>query len=304
MENLTQLMDYIQDNMPNSTDKLTIARYVYIELGKYFCFDPMYIVGNNEARNKIYGSISMTESYFDEMISEKLCICKSLAYIYEYIMRTFGINVLSILDGEDEVHVNNILYLNNKNTFLLNLQGDLQYIQTGSRTLAFGKKKEELYSTLNADTISNIDYLIGYTKAKGEYNNFVKNFDISILQGLNLAEQIAIIFNHLYATHDFTNVGIVECQKYLNFIFLNLLGNNAKNMHYAYCYHPNNKEAKYVFIISAKCSKCDCIYFLKDKKYVQISNQQVKSMLIQNLKIRFGSIYMENKVVKETTKFL
>jgi hypothetical protein len=114
-----------------------IIRYVYIDFGKKMNFDLRYTFGNKKTRNIIYERI-ISESETEKILQDRISICKGMSILLQNILNEFGINCRTEkLKGG--VHMYNVVTLKNGREYELDLEEDLQYIQSGSKTKYFGK---------------------------------------------------------------------------------------------------------------------------------------------------------------------
>lgn len=146
---MNKLEEYIQElkseiSRRNLKDEIEIIRYVYIDLGRKLDFDMEYTLGNNATKNRIYNSCDFNDDKFCEILETHTAICKSISYLLERILgREFGIDIRTEIESEKYIstgrHVYNSVRLKSGETFVLDLEEDLEYIQTGAKTRNFGK---------------------------------------------------------------------------------------------------------------------------------------------------------------------
>ena len=75
-------------------------RYVYWDLGSKFAFDLDFSFGNSKTRKQIYDH-SRSEDDLNRCLENNTAICKSIAYIFSYVMKELGVNIESVIDEED-----------------------------------------------------------------------------------------------------------------------------------------------------------------------------------------------------------
>ena len=87
----------------SSIEKL---RYIYWDLGSKFAFDLDFSFGNSKTRKQIYDH-SRSEDDLNRCLENNTAICKSIAYIFSYVMKELGVNIESVIDEEDfrNVHI-------------------------------------------------------------------------------------------------------------------------------------------------------------------------------------------------------
>ena len=174
------MIDYnkLLKSIPKGLNQIEIARFLYIELGKYFIYDPDIIETQDiEMRKKI------ANRGIDEIINNKV-VCISLSKIYTELLRRCGINAETIYipadpnDPRDIGHTFTQIDIGGKKGSL-ELIRDLTNIKVGFKTEYFlpeiteEKRKEaeekgmleriETILTLKSESLREIDDKIGYT---------------------------------------------------------------------------------------------------------------------------------------------
>ena len=76
----------------SSMEKL---RYIYWDLGSKFAFDLDFSFGNSKTRKQIYDH-SRSEDDLNRCLENNTAICKSIAYIFSYVMKELGVNELKL----------------------------------------------------------------------------------------------------------------------------------------------------------------------------------------------------------------
>ena len=74
-------------------------RYIYWDLGSKFAFDLDFSFGNSKTRKQIYDH-SRSEDDLNRCLENNTAICKSIAYIFSYVMKELGVNIESVIDEE------------------------------------------------------------------------------------------------------------------------------------------------------------------------------------------------------------
>ena len=177
-------------------DELSFIRKIYIEIGKNKTFDVRYYFGNTATQKQIY-RLAKKRTGVEDRIDDREIICYSLARQCEYLFKKLGYNCTVTHEPKELEHVFNILTLKNGDRIKLDLQSDLEFIQTGRRTRHFGTADDEyiLLNEVSADAIAHTDRNIGYTNENGEYTDELINSVISNLSDLPLAERVTSFIN-------------------------------------------------------------------------------------------------------------
>ncbi len=170
--------DKLLNSIPKGLNQIEVARFLYIELGRYFIYDPDAVSAQDiETRKKIaYRGI-------DEIKNNKV-VCISLARIYTELLRRRGINAETVYIPADPNAPNDIGHAYTKieidgKVGSLSLVNDLTNIKVGLKTEHFlteltEEKIEEIKEkglldkidsllTLSGSELREIDNKIGYT---------------------------------------------------------------------------------------------------------------------------------------------
>lgn len=172
-------------------DELSFIRKIYIEIGKNKTFDVRYYFGNTATQKQIY-RLAKKGTGVEDRLEDREIICYSLARQCEYIFKKLGYNCTVTHEPKELEHVFNILTLKNGDRIKLDLQADLEFIQTGRRTRHFGTTDDEyvLLTEVPTEEVERADRNIGYTSETGEYTDEVISSIIADLSGLPLKDKV------------------------------------------------------------------------------------------------------------------
>lgn len=169
---LSEYIEQAKEKMQRYSD-IEKIREVYIELGEMFQFDINFSFGNSKERMKIYSRGTSMEN-LEENMETKTVICKSLAYLFEYIMRKLGVNMTTVVadDGRRCKHVFNVLETEQNKKYKFDLQEDMRFIKARMRTRNFGVAMQEGCEDLvSRQELSKIDKKIGYISEERYYTD-------------------------------------------------------------------------------------------------------------------------------------
>ena len=282
-----ELKQQIKDK--NLTEELEIIKYVYIDLGKKLSFDPNFIpFGNSKAKQNIYKYHCTNITDLEECLNTKTAICKSLSIILEYILKQFDINIKTVTDPKDDrscPHVFNFVVLKDQRKFCIDLQEDLNNIQTHSFTNNFGL--ESIYNTnleITRKEQEIIDKKIGYITEDNYYSD-----------------------DYLYLMHSIAD-GIEDFSDKVDFILENIDISNTIEMGYTdrQWHHKKileefftSKEFDY-FTDTGKIKMIDCYKKTDDnnKKYINcivVMNGNESTIYVYNVnESQYRKISLEN----------
>lgn len=278
-------------------------KYIYIDLGKRFSFDPDYALGNSKMRNKIYRNIYKDKNKINEHFVSGIIICKSLCYICEYIFNNLGFNTSSILDIGDGKHTYNSIVVYDR-VYFFDLQLDLKYINANFRTRYFLYTLAEDY-TINDDIT--IDYSIGYLNKGQSHEAIIDSILTKVSYNSSLEYILETLFNNILI--HFNINGYIERNKLTIEFVSKCLNNTIYKNKFAFCHCYNTLKNEYVNIISIKSSNTKVFIFIfdnKEKEYVNITEDELIFLLKSVLKIRLGGIFTSKMIVttKNITKYI
>ena len=171
-------MDYDKflEKMPDNLTQIEKARWIYIQLGRFFSYDERYILTENEdERKKIFDKTP------EEITGDK-AVCTSISRIYEKLLKKVGIaNVKTIVVPDERGgHGYNELEIDGKK-YCVDLIHELVNIKGGLKTKEFMPQihyeynGEKEYDCLTEDELKRIDDKIGYTYHRNVYGRFPRN---------------------------------------------------------------------------------------------------------------------------------
>lgn len=174
------MIDYnkLIKSIPEGLNQIEIARFLYIELGRYFIYDPEFVSEQDIEKRREIASRDI-----DEIINNKV-VCISLSNIYTELLIRCGIDAETVdipanpEDPKDIGHAYTKIKIDGKEG-TLSLINDLTNIKVGLQTehflpeLSEEKKRKaveeglqeklETLLTIDKDTLREIDNKIGYT---------------------------------------------------------------------------------------------------------------------------------------------
>lgn len=299
MTSLNSFIDQLKNTLPNGLDDISKAKYIYIKLGEVISFDPLYSFGKSKDRYRIYNNISYEYDDLNDLFESGLLICRSIAYIYKYVLNKFGIDSYVHYDNPEDNHVFNVITINGNIRIFADIQRDLEFIQTRSKTRYFDINNAYSYDQLE------IDKKIGYVTNENDYFDFklleLKN---SLKESLSLNIKITEIFNFLANSSNITKLKFSENIKYYKYVLREVLDCREFNkLYFSICYEILSNAQKYIPIVCIRSSpSVNFIYSENNHKYEQISELELLKMLKnQLLFIQRGSIYIMKKEIISTT---
>ena len=169
---LNEYIEQAKEKMQGYSD-IEKIRKVYVELGEMFQFDINFSFGNAKERMQIYSRGISTEN-LEKNMENKTVICKSLSYLFEYIMKKIGVSMTTVVedDGRRCKHVFNILETEQSKKYKFDLQEDMRFIKARMRTRNFGVAMQDGGEDLvSRQDLSKIDKKIGYISKEKYYTD-------------------------------------------------------------------------------------------------------------------------------------
>ena len=173
MSNLEKYIDELNEYIEkNNLSELEIIRYVYMDFGQRFSFDLDFAFGNAKTKKEIYG-LSKTNKGIEKALEINKGLCTTFSYILNRVLKQRGIDIFSITeDGEDRKypHMHNVIRLKDYEPFMVDLQMDLENIQSHSMTKFFGLSIEkDSEPVIDRLTIENMDRKLGFVDKEHYY---------------------------------------------------------------------------------------------------------------------------------------
>lgn len=249
-------------------------RYVYLDLGKRFAFDLNFSFGNSRMKKEIYDHSGFQEE-LEKSMEDNTIICKSISYIYEYIVKQLGIKAESIIAPEDYrkyPHMYNIITTKEDKKYKFDLQEDMRYIKANMRTKHFGEAIDEEQDLVTRKELENIDRKLQYINKDQYYTDeYLELIKLNMQMFENLEEKAEFVFNNLdayvnknmkYADRRWRMEDIIGTDYQEGLIFSK---EDKKKINIVDCYKKINGEKKYKLGITvAKKNGIDVYMFSEE----------------------------------------
>ena len=292
MSTLTEYIDYLKDRIsqkPNM-DELSIIRFVYIDLGRKMDFDLNYTFGNSKEKKEIYDK-HVTESELNKALETHTAICKSISFLMQRILREFDVNIKT--EREDfGRHMYNIVTLKDGRTMIIDLEDDLEYIQSGAKTRSFGITLDRKDKVIQEDELREIDIKKADYIKEGYYvEDLVWMLKLAISdKNLPFEERLDFVLQNLDVYRDNRNVKYRERVRYHDRMLEELFNSKEYGkIHLIDCIKKDGEEKKYQTCIVTE-TKVPKVYFFSDEeyRYKEISMEELAEMINNGLITRQG----------------
>lgn len=299
MISLNSFICQLKNTLPVGLDNISKVKYIYIQLGKVISFDPLYLFGTSKDRYRIYNNLLYEYDSLNNLFESGLLICRSIAYIYKYILNEFGIESYVHYESTDDNHVFNVILINNVK-ISADLQRDLEYIQTRSKLRHFNIINDDSYDQIEID--KKICYI---TNSDDYFESKIYEFQNSISKNLTLVGKVEKVLEFLYSENKTSTLKLSENIKFCKHVLKEIIDfRDLKKLYFSICYELYNSEKRYIPIISVH-SKPSTIfaYFETNHKYDLVSETKLLDKLkSKDIFIQRGSIYMVKKQITSTTE--
>lgn len=286
--------------------EIEIIRYIYINLGKIMNFNLEYSFGTIRQREKIYNQ-AINEENLNKAFEDKCVICKNLAYLFKRILAEFGIEAnveesecFSIL-----MHAYNTIRLKDGKIAIFDLEGDLEFIQSGSKTKYFGIIKddsifEEQKMLISENELKKID------KTTAEYIPWGFYFEEMLamlklgIKSMSLEEKLRNVLDNLDVYFRDITMGYRERIYYHNRVFHEVFKpKELKKIRQIDCYRQVGDKKQFVSCVVLNRNKDGKLMFLYSEK-----TGRYEEMTIADLKNEINNGLRATKKIQGLRKYL
>lgn len=282
MSNLSEYIDKIKEykvQNPNISEEKLI-RYVYLDLGKRFSFNLDFFFTNRKTKQRIYAN-SEKEEDLNKAMESNIVICKSAAYILEYILKNLGVNIRTIVDPKDKrkcPHLYNIVTPKEGEEYIIDLQEDMENIQSHSFTKNFGlSTKPNKPPVIRRFDIEQMDRELGYIDDENYYSDdylYLLKSDIGYFT--DFAEKVQFVLENI-DIHENKDIQYQERKWHHDKILKELfLQEELKRIHIIDCYQGEGEERQYKNCIAVERSRGTDIYMysVEENRYCKMTIQE------------------------------
>lgn len=266
-------------------DELSFIRKIYIEIGKNKTFDVRYYFGNTATQRQIY-RLAKRRDGVEGRIDDREIICYSLARQCEYIFKKLGYNCTVTHELKELEHVFNVLTLKNGDTIKLDLQSDLEFIQTGRRTRHFGETDDEygFLTEIPEEELERVDRNIGYTSENGEYTDEVIDSVITKLSGMPLAERVSKFINDEDIINISKDMGYMQQYSFYYKMLTSLAEKEIWKKFFIFpCKMSQDEYTSCIFIIGQDPTVF--LYSNKHKRFLGVDIEKIPDLQEEGLKL-------------------
>lgn len=279
----------LNSEMPEFTGTPTevekkIAMYVYLKLGKSKTFDEKWFFGNRAERQKMRKVNKKEKKNTDLIIKKRKLVCVTLSSLYARLLKDFGLKCKTENLYDHNEHLSNIITFSNGEKIAVDLQKDLEYIQTKSRTQNFGYIYNNGFLTgkkLSDEELFELHKSCGYVEKEEDYmDSKIKNFTKKV-EGLKADEILEkILFDRSLKGYQ-KDIGYIELLKH----YIRIINKVAPKMDNDGIFHCNCYRK-----VQGENGKDEKDYIMC---FYSIVGDKVKAYLYSNIGKCFKSIELE-----------
>ena len=309
MSNLEKYVERVKEYISkrNMTED-EIVRYVYLDLGSRFSFDVKFLLGNSSQKREIYASGKSIDG-IDSAMETNTITCLSCANILTYIFKALGINAESMVLEDDcrkYQHVYNVVRPKYGKPYTIDLQDDIENIQSHSATECFGLSlNQHEPPIISRFELEQIDKKLGYIDEEHYYSDdylYLLKFDIGDFE--NLQDKVQFVLENI-DIYENPNMKYAERYWYHKKIIKKLFSPKELNkINMIDCYEmDSNGQKNYKNCITVSTNNSSDIYMYDNEKckYVKISIEEFAKRTKNGL-VNIQNIMGLKQVLKQLEK--
>lgn len=291
MSNLSKYIEKVKEykNQNPGISEEKIIRYVYLDLGQKFSFNLKFFFTNRRTKKKIYAN-SESEENLNEAMESNIVICKSAAYILEYILKNVGVNIITVVDPKDKrkcPHMYNIVIPKEGEEYIIDLQEDMENIQSHYFTKNFGVSiKDGKTSVIKRANIEQMDRELGFIDAENYYADeylYLLKSDMGYFT--DFAERVQFVLENIdiYENRD---IKYQERKWHHDKILKQLFSKEElKKIHIIDCYEGEGDEKEFRNCIAVERSRGTDIYMysVEENRYCKMTIQEFAEATLNGL---------------------
>lgn len=281
MSNLSEYIERVKEykkQNPNISEEMLI-RYVYMDLGKRFSFDLEFSFGNTKTKQSIYARGD--EDDLNEAMESNIVICKTVSYILEYILKSLGVDIITVVDHVEETkfpHMYNIVTQKDGKKYSVDLQEDMENIQSNSFTKNYGLALDfDKLPVIKRFDIEQMDRALGFIDDEHYYSDdylYLLKSDIGYFT--DFAEKVEFVLENI-DIHENKNIQYAERKWHHKKILKELFTKEElQKIQMIDCYQEVGNEKKYKNCIAVSASGQTVIYMysVEENRYCRMTIQE------------------------------
>lgn len=286
MSKLDELIKYFKEKT-KGYNELEKVRFIYLYLGSRMAFDSKFTFGNTKERRSIYNRSINSKDALNKNLESNIIICKSLSYLFEFILKSLGMNVMTVVSDDytnDLIHVNNNIIFSDGTILSFDLESDLRYIQSRSRTRFFGLGVPYKSDSLSRYLLEQIDLKLGFISAQNYYYDDYFYFLKSMIDTMDFLEKVDFLLVNLDIYNSRVNMGYVEFREFFakNLMLYLTLKERRKIHMLDLFYEGSSKYILGIMLDDKNNSKVIYIYDKNLEEFINISPREFMSLSLKS----------------------
>ena len=291
MSNLSEYINKVKEYKKQNPDltERELIRYVYLDLGNRFSFNLNYSFGNTKTKKYIYGK-SRREEDIDESMETNTVICISASHILEKVLKAVGVDIITVadpLDNRKNAHTYNVVRPVEGQEYIIDLQEDMENIQSHSFTKSFGLSVEPKKTrVISRFEIEQIDRKLGYVRDDYYYaDDYLDLFRQHLPLIDTLEEKAELVLNNI-DVYENREMQYAERRWHHEKILKELFTQKEMNkIHIIDCYRDDENGRTYqnCVVVNAKKGTEIYLYSVDENRYCKVSMEEFAKMTQEGL---------------------
>ena len=323
-----KLIENINNIMPKNLSEVEKLAIIEKAIADNIVFDEGYLWSDEETRKKIY-KLSKREAQIPKDEMKRKIICINMAELYAYVCKKFGLDVelqriamtftpeggkveneiggseiLNKISEEKLDHVCPIANLKDGRTIIVDIQSDLDALQTRSTPMDFGTENICSNAPKKIDTLSKKEIIDAFRKAYGleadeEFTEeYIKELNYKFTtEQLEPMDKIKKIIEDFRIQQEVQHLGVIGLKDFYKRILCEVLGianagvyfRNGTRANVTSCSISNGKGTKKysIFLYMQDFNNQVCyIFSKKHRKMISVTPEELYLMEKQSMVIR------------------
>lgn len=288
-----QIYNEIRQEMPADLNEKEMAAFIMKKIAEQRSFSSKYYWSDNKTREKIYKSCVKKDS--KRMQNKRQLICVTATKMYKYLAEKFGLDCYVIGDTEltkDDFsifktgeHISPVIKTKDGQYIKVDVEWDLENIQTGRRWTKFGTKDggQDKLTELSEKERDNIMKKIGYIVSKKDYlENYLESSYLAD-SNIPIEEKISKLFSDEEINKKVSNLkSSVDIYRFYRRIIKEYITKDEEIALYGGCSKNKIKNRnKYTILANLKGNDEDkfWIWSNRKKQMANISKTSIKQFI-------------------------
>lgn len=275
-------------NLPSNLTDIEKARYIYLALGKLFCFDEAYMYGKSKTTKKMYTRAKNSSPSFSELQEgrRKKSICVSITKMLNSVLKQVGIDADSVREDPEDKHESTYFVINGQ-TFKADLTNDLKFIHLNLPTRHFASYGP---NTILDEDLEAIDSKLGYFyTGKQVIDSTLKQLQEELADERFLGNKISRILEVVATIPKVKDLNFVERISFYDFMIKHIINPRDNSRFYKNTLYVQDKDdrKKHTAVYStydySSASNSPIfrrfLYSESEKRFVEVSDDELKSFI-------------------------